>query len=689
MLVSRNLDDQRFEDIVEAAEGRLPWLCPAWTDYNEHDPGITILELMAWFKESQQFEMNSVTPEISRKLLELAGTHLRGERAAECALEVAPEAQPRARLSELSTPEGVVFELLEDIPRRRPVMSRIQIERPDRRGEVDVSELLTGGAPIQPFEFGGEKGTALCLGFTERPEKALRLWFEIPACDGVARNAPDEDTEPPRTLIWELSGVGEVKPARDDTLALSWSGYVTLPLSAQGAPDADGVRWLKLRQTEAGCEESVRLAGVSAGRYRAAQTESRARLHRFTVEPGAERRVTIHSAQAKRAEAAVFVREASGWRQIEPDRLERQDGGLRVTLDAANAAADGRENLLIACLDSLRLHDLLFDATGRPGEGFRLNLQGKRVLTDRLTLMCQTLERDGTVRPELWHYVDDLSLYGPRDRVFAYDRAHETVIVGDGAHGAMVAAGSGAVMVVEELVSLCEGGNIPAEAGLCFTEDDEPVSNGAAHGGCGAESVAEGRGRLLRRLKNTKKCIAAQDYERCAMETPGVRMAGAKALPGYDVRQRHQKIPARVSVAVLPAGDSETPVADKRFLAAVNRQLERRRTVCIRAEAIPVRYAEFTVRMRVRGEQELSREAIEKALRACFAARGERIGAGLSRDEVAAAVQKLPGVWQADRVELRGIDQNSYQTAGGDLTIPPDTILHPKRVEIELVKDRR
>ena len=219
--------------------------------------------------------------------------------------------------------------------------------------------------------------------------------------------------------------------------------------------------------------------------------------------------------------------------------------------------------------------------------------------------------------------------------------------------------------------------------------DDEPVSNGAAHGGCGAESVAEGRGRLLRRLKNTKKCIAAQDYERCAMETPGVRMAGAKALPGYDVRQRHQKIPARVSVAVLPAGDSETPVADKRFLAAVNRQLERRRTVCIRAEAIPVRYAEFTVRMRVRGEQELSREAIEKALRACFAARGERIGAGLSRDEVAAAVQKLPGVWQADRVELRGIDQNSYQTAGGDLTIPPDTILHPKRVEIELVKDRR
>ena len=53
MLLSRNLDDQPFEDIVREAEGRLPWLCPVWTDHNAHDPGITILELMAWFKETQ------------------------------------------------------------------------------------------------------------------------------------------------------------------------------------------------------------------------------------------------------------------------------------------------------------------------------------------------------------------------------------------------------------------------------------------------------------------------------------------------------------------------------------------------------------------------------------------------------------------------------------------------------------
>ena len=52
MLKARNLDDQTYEEIVQAAEGRLPWLCPAWTDHNAHDPGITVLELMPGTKSS-------------------------------------------------------------------------------------------------------------------------------------------------------------------------------------------------------------------------------------------------------------------------------------------------------------------------------------------------------------------------------------------------------------------------------------------------------------------------------------------------------------------------------------------------------------------------------------------------------------------------------------------------------------
>ena len=73
MLVPRKLDDQSFEQILQEAEGRLPWLCPAWTDHNAHDPGITLLELMAWYKEMQQYHMDQTTPALQKECSSCSG----------------------------------------------------------------------------------------------------------------------------------------------------------------------------------------------------------------------------------------------------------------------------------------------------------------------------------------------------------------------------------------------------------------------------------------------------------------------------------------------------------------------------------------------------------------------------------------------------------------------------------------
>ena len=91
----------------------------------------------------------------------------------------------------------------------------------------------------------------------------------------------------------------------------------------------------------------------------------------------------------------------------------------------------------------------------------------------------------------------------------------------------------------------------------------------------------------------------------------------------------------------------------------------------------------------LRGGQGFRKEIVEDALRAFFAPRGERIGAPADRDALSAVLQKLPGVLLVDSVELRGLDQNSYQTTAGDLTVMPDTILHLTGTAVSLSKDRR
>ena len=119
MLKARNLDDQTYEEIVQAAEGRLPWLCPAWTDHNAHDPGITVLELMAWYKELQQYQMNHFTDGLKWKLLKLAGISPRPAAPAAGAVALEPDGPARRPVARLVPRGGVPVGLLAIDGRRR------------------------------------------------------------------------------------------------------------------------------------------------------------------------------------------------------------------------------------------------------------------------------------------------------------------------------------------------------------------------------------------------------------------------------------------------------------------------------------------------------------------------------------------------------------------------------------------
>jgi hypothetical protein len=52
-----NLFDERFDDLMKIGRARLRALAPEWTDYNAHDPGITLMELFAWTSEAQLYSL--------------------------------------------------------------------------------------------------------------------------------------------------------------------------------------------------------------------------------------------------------------------------------------------------------------------------------------------------------------------------------------------------------------------------------------------------------------------------------------------------------------------------------------------------------------------------------------------------------------------------------------------------------
>ena len=681
MLKARNLDDQTYEEIVQAAEGRLPWLCPVWTDHNAHDPGITILELMAWYKELQQYHMNQFTDELRCKLLKLAGITRRPAAPARCAVELGPAAPERLEGERLETREEIPFELAEAVPARRPVLAQIRVVQGDR--SRDVGELLGDRAiTFQPFAQAGGECSVLHIGLSQLGEGDLRLWFEVVPPEGTPRNPFSDPEQAPRTIRWTCLGAEGTRLVRDDTHALSVSGYVVLRPEGKWPAGGDGLHWLTLTLEDPGCEEEVRLSGVSAGRYSALQQETWARSHFFQAPAREDWTVRLADALARDGELAVFVRRADGWAQTDRWRAAADQGGRLLQVDASQAAQDGADNVLAVTLDPMHSGRLLFDAKGLPGETFFLDLEGRTALTESFALLCETLERDGQVRPALWRCVEDLYACGPRDRVFTYDPVRETVTFGDGEHGALLRRGEGAVLAASLTLSYCEGGNIPGGENLTFAGDGLTVRNLAASGGAGQETAAQAQARLLRELNTTRKCVSAGDYERLARETPGLRVAAAKALPAFDPEEPTgvSRLPT-VTVVAVPAGAGERPLPDRRFLAAVQARLDRLRPIGTRVKVIPPVYVELTVRVSLRGSEDGVERTLEEALRSFLEGCG--IGGVLRAGDIAALVQAAPGVLQVRRVDLRTTAPGCYQNADGDIRLPRQAIPRLRELQVE------
>ena len=162
------IDDRTFNDIVEEAKKKIPKLCPSWTDFNPSDPGVTLVELMAWMTEMIIYRLNRVPEKNYLKFLELMGISLTPPQPAKTWVVFTPAAgTPAERLGVISEgvkvstkqtkDEPVVFETRESLNLTNASVKRIISVHSDDTGQkvhTDLTHIIgddTGSAQA-PFE---------------------------------------------------------------------------------------------------------------------------------------------------------------------------------------------------------------------------------------------------------------------------------------------------------------------------------------------------------------------------------------------------------------------------------------------------------------------------------------------------------------------------------------------------------
>ena len=243
-LPAPNLDDRRFQDLVDDAKRLVMRRCPEWTDHNVSDPGVTLIETFAFMTDQLLYRLNQVPDRLYVKFLELIGLRLIPATPAQAdvtfwlsAPALTPVGVPMGTsVATLRTEqdESVVFSTGEDLQIIPCSLNFVATQGADQDAQVDRTDELKMGQPFQVFSDVPRPADAMLVGLSNPvPNCVVRLDFDC-RVEGVGVH-PDH---PP--LVWEAWNGKEWRKcvvSTDETGALNANGEVRLrspPSSGSG-----------------------------------------------------------------------------------------------------------------------------------------------------------------------------------------------------------------------------------------------------------------------------------------------------------------------------------------------------------------------------------------------------------------------------------------------------------------------
>ncbi|HEX4454848.1 MAG TPA: hypothetical protein VH143_28505, partial [Kofleriaceae bacterium] len=213
------IDDRTFNDLVTEARTRIPRYTPEWTDLNESDPGMTMVELFAWMTELLVYRLGKVPQLNYIKFLELIGFELAPASPAIAEITfpiltgymLQSTIVPKATQVITATPDDlgpIIFETDRALIAITATLDAVQVMEPPMYKDVSApnSDATTGFAPFGNL---ARSGAALLLGFKSTlpfPALELDLAFFTQAAAGAlapVQCAGVAPAVPAGTFVWE------------------------------------------------------------------------------------------------------------------------------------------------------------------------------------------------------------------------------------------------------------------------------------------------------------------------------------------------------------------------------------------------------------------------------------------------------------------------------------------------------
>jgi predicted phage baseplate assembly protein len=622
-LPAPNLDDRRFQQFVDDAKRYVQERCPEWTDHNVSDPGVTLIETVAYMADQLVYRLNRVPDKNYLAFLNLLGVTRFPPGAAragltfwlsapnENAVIIPSDAEVAAEHAD-DADEAIVFRTLTDLAIVACELKAVLV-RPDGEQAADRTEQIA------------ERETVRCFCEPPRPGDTLLFGLSVPVPSCVVALRMDsrvdgvgvDPRQPP--LAWEAwtpDGWAECEVERDTTGGLNRPGEVVLHV-----PDR---------------HVASRLARIEAGWLRCRVVAPRPGQPFYSTSP------TVHTASARTVGGTTLAAHATTVAN-EPLGVSTGVPGQRVRLASAPVIADTGATLLESSEGDGWLPWELVDSFAASGPGDRhVHLDPA---TGDISFGPAVRLPDGSTRQ-----------YGavPLKGAVLRARRYQT----GGGRAGNVARGTLTVLRT----------SVPY---VTRVENRE-----AAQGGVDGETVEEAKVRAPISLRAQDRAVTPRDYEelarRAAPETARIRCLPVDdAENGQGTEHGH----GAVRVLVVPRATVdrggelrfEQLVPGDELLSRITGYLDERRPIGTRLAVGPPYYQGITAVVRLHAFRGADTDSVqESARRALYDyldpitggpfETGWPFGRPVHSGELFAVLQRVPGVSAVDEVRLYPAD---------------------------------
>ena len=682
-LTPPRLDDLDFATLVQGLTSRIPVVAPEWTDHNDSDPGIAMIQLFAHLAEMVGYRLNRVPEKAYVEFLKLVGVRLVPARAASTVMAFT-----------LAKPERATALLL---PKGTRIAAKGGGEGAPPQFETDLgldvlpaqlAALITARHGL--LDINGPDDTGPPAG--DPPQPYIDERFSI-AWDGKSPKLKDMVTQPVPLFA---------KPSESTHRTL----YIALAFNQSVAAGFKGARaalHLQIDDDEQPDEQaSVRAGDVSLEVVNAVEGGPPAASYHYYRPPGLLESAgswepllvladeTDGWTRSGRVHFEVPMKigpvPAGHWQEVASGVPHPLPGALKTPVadTPADVPVSGWIRVQFASAPSIALRSLSFNTVAasqletvrneRLGEGNgrsdqSLPLSHGNVVSGSLELVSREASLTGETLLA-WREVSDFDTVPAGVPVYVLDAEAGVVIFGAGRPpriGERIVAsvyrhgGGLAGNVVTGAVSLPMG--LPAAVSAAFNLTP-------ARGGSDAETLDEAKQRAPRAFSMRGRAVTARDFARAACEAPGVRIARATVVPLHRPYPMGQLIdgleaagvdldtdaPGALTVVVVPAAEGDFPTPTGGEMSAVARHLDGLRLITTEVHVAPPMYLrlsdlEVVVRAAPGFSAAALRMAISDQLRRRFHAltggadgQGYAFGGSLHHADLVAAVFAVPGV---------------------------------------------